>query len=249
MANSTPRPPRTFPFPALTVVDLKTGKTTELAKAGKDPAWSPGDGRYIAYTSGAHDEGEEIWVIESSGANPRKVANGGFSAWSRDGKVLFYHSHENNKLMSTDPFADDPAGTAKEIMDMGSEYPSICGATRQVAVATDGRLVVSGWGADKSVRTWPFQQSRTLVAGWSPDGKRLGITGDDPQGEPTFRILDLQSGKVVTVAAAPIGLPAWSADGSKLAFDLRINFPRIVEVWLIETKVLEGRKPVEMPGE
>ena len=107
-----------------------------------------------------------------------------FSAWSRDGKVLFYHSHENNKLMSTDPIAADPAGTAKEIMDMGSEYPSICGATRQIAVAADDRLTVTGCGADKSVRTWPFQQSRTLVAGWSPDGKQLEITGDDPQGEP-----------------------------------------------------------------
>ncbi len=85
-------------FPALTVVDLKTGKSTELAEIGKDPAWSPSDGKYIAYTAGGDGGAEEIWLIESSGANARQIAKGGFVAWSPDGKTLFFHSRQKNKL-------------------------------------------------------------------------------------------------------------------------------------------------------
>jgi len=237
---------RSGAFPALTVVDLKTGKTTELAKAGKDPVWSPGDGKYIAYSAGGNDAAEEIWLVEASGENPRRIANGGFSAWSPDGKVLYFHSYEKHKLMAIDPFAADPAAQAKELMDLETSYPAISGASKQIAVAVGNQLVVSGWEGAKTVRTWPFQQTSTLVPGWTPDGKQLGVTGNTSGGTPTFWILNLQSGKAVRAASAPIGIPAWSADGSKLAFDLRINFPSIVEVWLIETKVLEGLTPEEL---
>ena len=233
-------------FPALTVVDLKTGETNELAKMGKDPAWSPGDGKYIAYTAGGESGAEEIWLIESSGAKPRKIAKGGFAAWSPDGKVLFFHSHEKNKVMSIDPFDDDPAGPAKELMDEESWYPAISGASKQIAYIAGGQLVVAGWEGGKAVRTWPLQQAGTLVPGWSPDGKQLGVTSNDPRNIPTFWIFNVESGRALRVAAAPIGIPAWSPDGSKLAFDLRINFPSIAEVWMIETKALEGLKPEEL---
>jgi len=234
-------------FPALAVVDLKIGRTTELAKMGKDPAWSPGDGKYIAYTAGGNGGDEEIWLIESSGTKPRRIAKGGFAAWSRDGKVLFFHSHEKNKLMSTDPFGDDPAGQAKELMDVGSWYPAISGVSKQVAFGSGSQLVVASWEGGKAARTWPLQQSGTLVPGWSPDGRQLGITGNDQRNLPTFWILNVESGRALRAVAAPVGIPAWSPDGSKLAFDLRVNFPLVSEVWMIETKVLEGLKPEELP--
>ncbi len=231
-------------FPALTVVDLKTGKTTELAAIGKDPAWSPSDGKYIAYTAGGDGGAEEIWLIESSGANPRQIAKGGFAAWSPDGKTLFFHSHEKNKLMSTDPLGDDPAGHAQELVSVGSWYPAISGASKQVAYAVDGELVVTSWERGKAKRTWPLRQVGTLVPGWSPDGKRLGVAGYDSRNAPTFWILSVANGGAVRVAAAPIGIPAWSPDGSKLAFDLRINFPIVSEVWVIDAKILADLKPV-----
>jgi len=245
-AKIDPRTPHDFP--ALAVVDLRTGKTTELAKSGEDPAWSPRDGKFIAYTAAAESGApEEIWLMESSGANPRKIANGGFAAWSADGKTLLFHSHEKNKLMSTDPLGDDPAGQAKELMDVRPWYPAISGASKQIAYVDGGQLVVTPWDSGKAARTWPLEQVTSLVPGWSPDGRQLGVTGYDPRNLPTFWIFNIEAGRRLRVAAAPIGIPAWSPDGSKLAFDLRINHPSLTEVWMIETKVLEGLKPEELP--
>ena len=112
MANSsTPRPPRTFPFPALTVVDLEDREDDGTGEAGKDPAWSPGDGRYIAYTSGAFRRGRgDLGHRNLRGPIREKSPTEGFRHQVTRRQGLFYHSHENNKLMSTDPFAGRSGG-------------------------------------------------------------------------------------------------------------------------------------------
>ena len=38
----------------IAVLDVETGKIVQLAAPGKDPAWSPGDGRLIAYVGGGY---------------------------------------------------------------------------------------------------------------------------------------------------------------------------------------------------
>jgi hypothetical protein len=75
------------PGEGITVLDVETGKSKDLTGLGKDPAWSGKDGRLIAYVIGC-DFDEEVWLIDASGKNPRRIAEGGFPSWSADGKQL-----------------------------------------------------------------------------------------------------------------------------------------------------------------
>jgi Tol biopolymer transport system component len=47
-------------------------------------------------------------------------------------------------------------------------------------------------------------------------------------------IMKVDAGKVARVADGPFTSPAWSPDGSRLAFDRRRN-----DIWMIKTKELE----------
>ncbi len=45
----------------IVVLDLDSGRTTQT-DSGKDPSWSGGDGRWIAYMTG-DGETEQVWVM------------------------------------------------------------------------------------------------------------------------------------------------------------------------------------------
>ncbi len=94
---------------------------------------------------------------------------------------------------------------------------------------------------------------RYIGTGWratfSPDGNRIAFGKIDPktgQTDPALAVVDLKTGKTKELAKIAKD-PAWSPDGSKLAFDLRINFPSFAEVRMIETKALEGLRTEELP--
>ena len=87
----------------LKIIELGSGRVRVLTQPGKDPAWSPGDGRRIAYVVG-DGQSEEVWLIEAAGGAPRKLARGGFPSWSADAKTVFLHSQAGSKL------AVDPPG-------------------------------------------------------------------------------------------------------------------------------------------
>lgn len=132
-------------YPALAIADLETGKTSEIAAEGKDPAWSPGDGRHIAYVAGGHGAGEELRLIGASGGTPRRLGKGGYPAWSPDGKSLYFHARDKNKLMSMDPFGEDPAGQARELISVTWWYPGIYPAGQLVASPNGPELMVVNW--------------------------------------------------------------------------------------------------------
>ena len=71
----------------------RPAKRRRCIRASADPAWSPAAGGPIAFVTGTKLDNpvrEELWLIEADGTNPRKLADGGFPSWSRDGKHLFY---------------------------------------------------------------------------------------------------------------------------------------------------------------
>ncbi|NIJ38415.1 dipeptidyl aminopeptidase/acylaminoacyl peptidase [Sphingopyxis panaciterrae] len=91
----------------LFVVDLATGKATQITAGARDhwhPAWSP-DGKLIAFTAKDHGEADrtlnyDIFVVAPEGGTPRKVSTspgadgdpdwGAGAAWSPDSRKLVW---------------------------------------------------------------------------------------------------------------------------------------------------------------
>jgi Tol biopolymer transport system component len=217
----------------LRIVDLTTGTTSDLLPYGKDPAWSPGDGRLIAFEHRG-DEGDEVWIVEASGANPSKLAHGGFPSWSPDAKSVYFQSRKQHRLQVIALGAK--GANATDVMDMAFLYPSVSPDGRQVAYRSENQLIIADLKTGKAAKTFPIDGGRGFAAGWSPDGKQIGYGGWGGGDPVPFSIVDIAAGRTVPFPNISGTMPAWSPDGSKMVFDVRTQRDR--DIWLVETKAL-----------
>jgi Tol biopolymer transport system component len=86
--------------------EIASGLLTQLAGDDKAaysaPAWSP-DGRQIAFTRTQSGDRSEVWVMDSDGANPRKIADrSGFVTWTPDSRSLAYFDFDKHDVRVID---------------------------------------------------------------------------------------------------------------------------------------------------
>jgi Tol biopolymer transport system component len=228
-----------MPFGAgIKLLNLKTGETTTVVESGKDPAFSPGKTPLIAYVRG-DGLGEEVWLVQPDGKQDRKVGEGGFPTWSKDGKTLYFHSRKRRIVLSVDPTAEEPKPLELKIIP--SWYPAVSPDGQSVATVYPAAFVLEDlqMGRDIVHRLPGF--TRGGLAGWSADGTQVGYGGFGYDDRVGLWIYDVQDGKSKKILDGPCTMPAWSPDGSKLIFDFRPHRNRH-EVWMIETKSLEKGK-------
>jgi Tol biopolymer transport system component len=90
------------------VYDLETDIVTRLTDtpfgtAARQPDWSP-DGKQIVYSYRRYSNAYQIWVMTSTGRNPRSMVLSGnnFSdtlpAWSPDGKLILFHQRPTDRF-------------------------------------------------------------------------------------------------------------------------------------------------------
>jgi len=218
------------------VFEVDSGEITVLTSSGKDPAWSPGEGRWIAYVDGGYGEDEQIWLIEPSGASARKIADGGFPSWSADGKTLYYHSRKESALMSLAIGGDGPVGEPRWIFRTTCWYPAVSPDGNQIAHTIGRRMIVTDRESGSTVRTWDLPNPRGFLFAWSPDGKKIAAGGYGQPDQAGISLLDLESGTVTPLLSGPVTMPVWSPDSLNLAIDLRMSSG--YEIWMFDAEAL-----------
>jgi TolB protein len=211
-------------------------QVTRDAHESESPAWSP-DGTQIAYTLDNYAGHSDIYVINADGTNRRRLTTDGNASgptWSPDGtQIAFVHHTQGggNDLYLMAVTGGTDADGAEQSSD-GLQRLTQTGKNRGVSRAT-----------------------------WSPDGMHIACVIDfdpDPLAQDSticiFSVQDaLQKGgaKVADMQQLPrVGehlydRPAWSPDGSQIAFSPVVNKHR--DIYIINADGTNPRQLTHTP--
>ena len=191
------------------VRQLTDGDDTELA-----PAWSPDHGR-IAFQSN-RDGNWEIYLAEADGSNLRRLtdddARDGEPTWTPDGQQITFNRDDTLHTVTAD-------GRRVHALEARGEWPSWSSDGMSLAydvefgghhgIAIDGPPGAFGEYGSPDHRRPAWSPKRDLLVYQCLERKRWHICLLAPQ---------TGKGRVLTGDKADAFAPAWSPDGSRIAF-------------------------------
>jgi Tol biopolymer transport system component len=220
----------------LLIYDVATHKTTPFTTAGKDPAWAGKDRRWIAYVTGS-ETAEAIWVAEVPDRKPFRVGTGGIPSWSADGKTLFFQAFFQNQLMATEVTGSGQFSPPRARTVMSYRYPAVSPDGKRVALQGGSDLIIQQIDDAKVLRRFVLPKGNGMLGGWSPDGREFGFGGWNAVDPMPCIILDVETGLARQVASRGLTMPAWSPDGTKITFDLRLSTG--TEIWMMDAEAIK----------
>jgi dipeptidyl aminopeptidase/acylaminoacyl peptidase len=230
----------------------EAGAPVQLTTSGgRDaaPRWSPDGGRivFLSDRGGA----KHLWVIPADGGEARAVTTGSLApsepAWSPDGRWIAFTGK-----------AGEPAGRGE-----GREHSDVRVISRLHYKQDgegfwDGRwkqifVVSAGGGAPRQVTQGDYDHTSPA---WSPDGAYLAYTGnaspdadlDDASDLWIVRADGAGTPRRLTKAIGPVESPAWSPDGTSIAYvghDSAFAGATLPRIWIA---ALSGEPACLTPG-
>jgi TolB protein len=206
-----------------------------LDGSARDPAWSP-DGRRIAYIR--RDESfSDLYVMDVASGQSTQVTFNGRSDFDRRTQ-----GYVHQVLWATEP-AWSPEGD--EVIFLSQEQPAMSEAPLYEYPLSLYRYSISLLGTREPLNSDMLdvgqQGSDILSPAWSPDGRYLAYV-QAPRGNEARRIMlyDFETGQAGPYPGIPAGAydPAWSADGSRLAF--AVSQDGLTDIWMIAAPPSNG---------
>ena len=201
------------------------------------PRWSP-DGQWIAFVRGDGVR-DDIFVVSTRGGEPRPFTHDrnmmSGLAWLPDSSGIIYGSSRGSTLPYLPPWGlwemplTGPGPRAVTPTDVSYEQPDVHDSGLVAAVRMRMRLDVwkfpFGRVATDNVRDGiavTRQTGHVLTPTAAPDGDHVAFLSDSG-GHSNLWVISARSGELRQVtfeadAAASIGVPVWSPDGSAIAF-------------------------------
>ena len=211
-----------------------------------EPSFLP-DGKHFLYTAARSDAPPEVRVGELD--QPQQigvtVALGQMPQFASDRLVVSREGHIMAQVFN--------ARTWKV-----SGEPQVLGNARYFSISNNGVLAYHESSAESELKV--FDRSGNTIAtpgppavyGWprfSPDGKSIAVTVDDPKSQTSdVWVYPVAGGPPARITFGPVALsPSWSPDGKEIAY---IHFDAFFlqggGKWSIRRRVLDGSRPEQI---
>jgi Tol biopolymer transport system component len=227
---------RLIVFSALTgamLICVKRDTCTPALERHASHPWPSPDGRRIAFSSNRDGSNLQIYDMAVDGTDVRRLTRSSTDdidpVWSPDGKWIVFRSFQGDLSQLE---AIRPDGSARRIVtnhtDIG--WPRISPDGQRIAFKSAdqrGTNIIAIVNINSSdFRTVPTGLDRPWDPIWSPDGKQLVFaqqppdSGDAVAQRESVYISDVSGSNRRLLATFPgfIQLPAWSFDGSTIAY-------------------------------
>jgi Tol biopolymer transport system component len=245
-----------------------------LTSDGYNPAWSP-DGTKIAFCS-VSGRNSDIWVMNADGSNQTRLTEtgawNGESAWSPDGNKIAFDSYSDGNRIIWVMNADGSNQTRLTETEAWNEEPAWSPDGTKIAFSSDrdGDMEIYVMNSDGSQQTnltnkhyWSPSRYPDVhyPAGdsspsWSPDSTKITFVSfrlhDGGAGDAIY-IMNADGSNQTCLLEPPAGggfnrSPAWSPDGSKIAFSGgRVRFTAgrdgDIDIWVINA---DGSSPTRL---
>ncbi|MGH7494532.1 MAG: DPP IV N-terminal domain-containing protein [bacterium] len=216
---------------AMPVAGGKPQQITQHKENEWNPRWSP-EGDHIAFYTTWDGLMTDIWVVPAEGGEPRQITDDPAEdfqpAWSPDGKWLAFFSRRgrHTNLWATPakggiarPLTDDWI-IYKAWPDWSPDGHAIVYTTFPVTHLFS--MPVTGGTPSQLTEGERFEQNPVF----SPDAKHVLFSSDWFSAEEKLTVMDMSTKKAYSLAhdnekpASPVlqRIPAWSRDGSTIAF-------------------------------
>jgi WD40 repeat protein len=226
---------RMFPAAGIGVYHVESRTVTAVTADGYDPAWSPAHDGPIAFVRGKPGQ-EEIWLVEPSGRNPRKVAEGRYPSWSHDG-LLFFCDRALSRVCTFHP-SDEKLELRGIGLGLAGARFTVSPDGRKGVMAARDELTVVDVNSREMLARWRTGW-RGALAGWSPDSQWVGF-GSIAWDNRGLWLLHCDDATAYEVIPGFCASPAWSPDGKTVVFHTQTE-DGVHAIWRISHAALQAR--------